>query len=128
MSGTKHDDGKPPIDLVPTEMIVAIAKVLGFGAKKYSRHNWRGGIAYSRVYSALQRHLMAWQGDEKNDSESGLPHLWHAACCLSFLITYEEHDIYTHFDDRHKDIGIVINHQAEGGQFYKKIEDSDNAV
>lgn len=86
--GTKHDSGKAPIDLVPTPFILAVADVLRFGALKYDAHNWRKGIRWSRVYAAIQRHLLAWNDGEDQDSESELPHLAHAACGLAFLITY----------------------------------------
>lgn len=89
-TGKKQDAGKPPIDLVPTEPIRQIAAVLGHGADKYGAHNWRGGLAASRLYAAVQRHLMAWLEGEDLDPTaqggSGLPHLAHAACELFFLI------------------------------------------
>jgi len=87
--GLKYDEGKPPIDLVPSQAIIAIAKVLGFGAKKYSAHNWRKGIVFSRLLSAAMRHLLAYNAGESLDPESGLNHIAHAACCLSFLLTFE---------------------------------------
>ena len=51
--------------------------------------NWASGINYSRVVGALLRHLYAFIKGEVNDPESGKPHLWHAACNLAFLITFE---------------------------------------
>jgi hypothetical protein len=85
MAGNKHDGGKPPLDLLDGEHLYGIAAVLGYGARKYTAHNWREGIAASRLYAALQRHLWAfWQGEDI-DPESGLPHLDHAACELMFL-------------------------------------------
>lgn len=65
-----------------------IAKVLDFGAKKYDSWNWSKGIAWSRVYGALLRHLFAWWRGEDRDPESGLSHLAHAGCCLVFLLQY----------------------------------------
>ena len=89
-TGKKYDQGKPPIDLVPVEPVRQIAQILGHGAEKYGAHNWRGGLAASRLYAALQRHLMAWLEGEDMDpvaqGGSGLPHLAHAACELFFLI------------------------------------------
>jgi hypothetical protein len=85
-TGKKNDNGKPPIDLVPTGIIRGIARVLAHGAEKYGRHNWRGGLACSRLYAAMQRHLMAWLDNADLDEDSGLQHLDHAACELAFLI------------------------------------------
>lgn len=52
-------------------------------------HNWRKGIAYSRLIDAAMRHLAAWSGAEDLDPESGLSHLAHARCCIGFLLAYE---------------------------------------
>ena len=39
------------------------------------------------------RHLLAYIDDPKSiDAESGLPHLWHAACNMAFLCEMEVHD------------------------------------
>lgn len=100
MRGTKHDKEKPRTDLLPAEALFRIAEVLGFGAGKYDAHNWRAGIAFSRVYGAALRHLLAWNDGEDNDKESGLNHLAHAGCCILFLLTYlREHP---ELDDRYR--------------------------
>jgi hypothetical protein len=97
------DPKKLPMWLVPVTFIRAVAAVLGYGQKKYAANNWRKGMAWSEVYSALQRHLTAWLEGEENDEESGLSHLWHAACCLAFLIEYAAfRNLYGRFDDRFK--------------------------
>ena len=90
-TGIKHDTGKAPIDLVDGEAIIAIADVLAFGAQKYAAHNWRAGIAWSRLYSATMRHLLAFWSGEETDPESGLPHLAHALCGLMFLHWHAQH-------------------------------------
>ena len=98
--GTKFDQDKNRVDLVPPELIEGIGWILTFGAKKYDDHNWRKGIKYSRVLGALMRHLMAYSRGEKIDPESGMPHLWHMGCNLAFLITFDAHPkIYQEFDD-----------------------------
>lgn len=55
--------------------------------------NWEKGIAYSRVFAALMRHMWAWWRGEDKDAETGLSHLWHAGCCISFLIAFEQRGI-----------------------------------
>lgn len=109
--GTKKDQGKVRIDLVPPEIVFAIAEILTFGAMKYSDRNWENGMAWGRVFGALMRHLWAWWGGARPttenfvfgsiDGETGKSHLWHAACCIAFLVTYEERKIGT--DDRRKE-------------------------
>jgi hypothetical protein len=74
--------------------------VLGFGARKYAAWNWAKGMAWSRPYGALLRHVIAWAGGEDLDPESGEHHLDHAACELMFMRAYAEHKIGT--DDRWK--------------------------
>lgn len=89
-AGVKFDQGKLPYDLIPPELLTSVAKVLDFGAKKYSARNWENGMDWSRVFAALMRHMWAWWGGEKKDPETGFSHLEHAACCIAFLVAYEQ--------------------------------------
>ena len=89
MAGTKHDNDKLRMDLIPPEVMTALAAVLTMGADKYDDHNWREGINYSRIVAALKRHLTAWEGGEVYDPESGLNHIAHVLCNAAFLITFE---------------------------------------
>jgi hypothetical protein len=88
-AGTKHDFGKVPLELLPTEALREVAKVLDFGQRKYDPWNWKKGMKWSRLYGAMLRHLFAWSEREEQDPETGLSHLAHAGCCLTFLLTYE---------------------------------------
>jgi len=104
--GVKYDEGKPRMELVPPELMESVAKVLTHSAgKKYSARNWEKGLHWGRVYGALQRHLNTWNciSDSDVDAQSGMSHLWHAAACISFLITYEARK--TGVDDRFADQG-----------------------
>jgi len=122
--GKKFDESKVRTDLVPISIICGVASVLTFGANKYGDRNWEQGIKYGRVWGALLRHLYAWWEGEQEDPESGLPHLWHAASCLSFIIHYETYpNRYTSFDDRptyeeetewkRPKPGTIITHSSE---------------
>lgn len=86
--GIKDNRGKPPIDLLPSRPLVAIAEILAFGAVKYQPHNWRKGLPWPDTYSSLQRHLLAWNDGEDLDPETGESHLAHAGCQLLFLLDY----------------------------------------
>ena len=109
--GVKHDAGKSRMELIPSELLFAVADVLTFGAKKYADRNWELGMNWSRPFGAAMRHLWAWWGGRGPttksylfgdlDAETGFSHLHHAACCLAFLIAYEERG-QTEFDDRSK--------------------------
>lgn len=67
---------------------------------KTGEHNWRGGIAYSRLISAAYRHLGAINRGEDIDPESGLPHVYHLACNVMFLSWMMENK--PELDDRFK--------------------------
>lgn len=93
MSGVKHDQEKVRLELIPPELIFGVGEILTFGAKKYGDRNWERGMEWGRVYGALQRHLNAWWSGEETDAETGKSHLWHAGCCLAFLMAYEARGI-----------------------------------
>lgn len=97
--GVKADTGKLRYDLLAPEALEGTAKVLTFGAQKYSDRNWEQGIKYSRVFGALMRHMWAWWRGEDLDAETRLSHLHHAACCIHFLQAYWERNMVS-FDDR----------------------------
>lgn len=87
--GRKDDQGKMRWGLVPFDAVGGIVRVLDFGAKKYSDRNWEQGMDWQRCFDALMRHLTAWWAREPADPETGFSHLWHAGCCILFLIAYE---------------------------------------
>ena len=99
-SGVKFDAGKLPYHLIAPEVLESLAKVLDFGAKKYAPRNWENGMSWSRVFSALMRHMWSWFSGEDKDPETGFSHLEHAACCIMFLVAYEQRKVGT--DDRPK--------------------------
>lgn len=98
LKGRKDDTEKLPFHLLPPELLEGVASVLDFGAKKYAPRNWEAGMDWSRVFAALQRHMWAWWGGEDKDPETGMSHLYHAGCCIAFLISYEKRGIGN--DDR----------------------------
>lgn len=99
LEGKKFDEGKIRLELLAGEFLFGVATILTFGAVKYDAWNWSKGMKWSRVFGALMRHMWAWYmgrgptfhnfafGDL--DDETKCSHLWHAGCCLMFLITYE---------------------------------------
>lgn len=98
--GTKNDQGKTRLELLPTAPLSMIAEVLDFGTKKYAAHNWRKGFDQSRLIGAALRHIMAYNEGEDLDPESGLSHMAHAGCCVLFLL--EQIARNTGKDDRFK--------------------------
>lgn len=106
--GVKFDAGKARMDLIAPEFLFAIAIILDFGARKYRDRNWEQGMGWGRCFAACMRHMWAWWGGKQPtnmnnlfgelDTETGFSHLWHAACCLMFLVAYESRGTGT--DDR----------------------------
>ena len=90
MTGTKNDEEKTKLDLLPHTALIKIANIFEFGAKKYGKYNWTSGFKWMRLYGACLRHLFAWKLKESADPESGKSHLHHAACCILMLIEHEE--------------------------------------
>jgi hypothetical protein len=97
--GRKDDMGKVRMELLPPELLFAVSEILTFGASKYADRNWEKGMKWGRVFGALMRHLWAWWGGKtltktnfvfgELDMETSRSHLWHAGCCIAFLIAYE---------------------------------------
>lgn len=87
----KADMGKSMIHLVPYDAVEALARVLMYGLGKYGRKDaWRE-VEPVRYYDAAMRHLLAYNEDTRTgkpsvDTESGLPHLWHALTNVAFLV------------------------------------------
>lgn len=104
----RYNSGKPPLSLIPTawltavnggdyfsypsRLTVAVARVLDFGAKKYSANNWRKGGSWLSVLDCAFRHITWYQSGEENDKESGLSHLAHAACNIAFLLEFVDQE------------------------------------
>lgn len=66
-----------------------VAEVRMYGTEKYGdSENWRK-VEPKRYVDALYRHLLAYIEGNEVDEESGLSHLAHMACNLSFLLDKE---------------------------------------
>lgn len=89
-TGVKHDGGKLRWSLLPLQSVNEVLQVLEFGARKYAPDNWQKVPgARERYYDAAMRHTTAWFNGESHDPESGYHHLAHAACCILFLLWFE---------------------------------------
>ena len=92
MIEAKADKGKVRPTLVPPSLMLAVATIREYGCQKYKDpENWRK-VEPHRYRDALYRHWLAYLQGEKVDQESGLPHLWHLACNVAFLIELEGQD------------------------------------
>lgn len=85
----KADAGKLRPTLCPTEIIWAVTAIREYGCQKYhDPDNWKR-VEPERYKDAAYRHWLAYVSGQKLDEESGLPHLWHLACNIAFLIEME---------------------------------------
>lgn len=87
--------GKPPLSKLSAKYrlaYIAIALIHHFGALKYGYYNWYNDPAncnstVSDNIDAIFRHLTAHRIGKYIDSESHLPHIYHACCRAGMLIT-----------------------------------------
>jgi len=104
--GRKFDADKLRYDLIPVEPMAQVARVYTIGAKKYNDRNWESGIKWGRIYAAIQRHLTAYWGGERDDQTDGQHHLasvvWGALALMEYERTHPE------LDDRKPEAGEQI--------------------
>lgn len=85
----KDKEGKPQMRLILPHAAEALVRIREYGLKKYPQaDNWKS-VPKEDWTDAMLRHLMKYIGGEETDEESGMPHLWHALCNLSYLIELE---------------------------------------
>lgn len=70
--------------------LMEVARVAGYGTRKYERFNFLRGYPWSLTMDAASRHLLLhWSGEDR-DPESGLLHAahfaWHGLTACSFLL------------------------------------------
>jgi len=100
-SGYKDDADKVRFNSIPPVELMEIANLYTMGGNKYEDGNYLKGMKYSRVYSALFRHLLKWLWGERYDKDDGQSHLSSVAWCAITLLYYENNrDKYSGFDDR----------------------------
>lgn len=141
MGGIKFDGLKPIMSLLPSEALWEVARVLTYGYKKYTvcikcgegwqdesqpcskcggetlsgANNWRKGMRWSRVISALERHLADFKQGVDLDQDSNLLHISQIAVNALFLLTYQlfglgddDRSIVTEEQQKHRDKIIEI--------------------
>lgn len=101
ITGVKHDQEKSMVGLIPPRALLEEGYVWGMGAKKYSPHNWRGGLTILRLCGAIMRHTIAIMAGEDIDPESGRHHAAHIRCDAGMLIEFF-YENRAELDDRYK--------------------------
>ncbi len=86
----KEIKGKPVLSLVPRGINECIARVREYGNKKYGSSDGWKMMSRQDYWEACLRHAeKARNNIDSVDDESGLPHTWHLACDLSFILSGE---------------------------------------
>lgn len=81
----RRNDGKPELSYVDMNCLIPCASVLAFGAKKYSRNNWKKGMPVTKILDSLMRHIGDLQNGKVLDEESKLAIIGHIQCNAMFL-------------------------------------------
>lgn len=81
----RYNEGKPQYSYIDLNCLKDCAKVLEFGATKYTRNNWKKGMRLNSILDSLMRHISAIQRGEFVDPESGHSHIGHIQCNAMFL-------------------------------------------
>ena len=99
--GRKDTLNKLNWSLLPFDALIEVAEVFEIGPVKYGgSRTWLPGISYSKLFSAIIRHLVSWfYYREEMDRESGKRHLAHIAANALMLLGCKDNK---DFDDRPK--------------------------
>jgi hypothetical protein len=93
---TRRAEQLPPV--LPKNMLQPVAKVLTFGAQKYSSRGWETDSKFhsaSQHFDAMMRHATH---AEQCDEETGFPNAWHVACRYIMLAALQSRALLV--DDR----------------------------
>ena len=77
IGAAKNDrvDNKPNYSAIPPRAQMELARIFGYGAKKYAFQNYMKGLTASRYVDAAMRHLNSFLQGEDIDTDSGQHHL-----------------------------------------------------
>lgn len=101
--GLRDNAGKLRMDLIPTDVMEALAEVLGHACTQrqppYPERNWERGMPWSKVVASLERHLAdVKMGRRLDPSGTGLRSVALLLCNAVFLCAYQIRGM-EHLDD-----------------------------
>ncbi len=77
-------------DLIPPDVLWALAEHYGKGAEKYDDRNWERSYDWKLSYAAAQRHMNQFWSGEDRDAETGSLHViaaaWHMFALAAFQL------------------------------------------
>ncbi len=115
-AGKKNDNNKPEMGLIPPAAAFEEAAVWTYGKKKYEAFNWHKGISYTRILSAMERHMTLLKSGIDFDYENGLHNAAAIRCCAAMLIHFTLEG-RTDLDDRmilSDEVKEYMNRMAQG--------------
>jgi hypothetical protein len=92
------DDGKPRMDLIAPEAMIALGRVLANGTKHYGERNWERGIPLSQFLASMMRHYVAVQmGDHSENHDEKM--LWNAMAFVATAVRIKAGKLPVELDD-----------------------------
>ena len=89
-------------DLIPVGSLTKLAEHFGKGARKYDEHQWRQGYEWSKSYSAIQRHLLAfWAGFDYDVCSNEPDNCLHVTATGEEFVAIEPDTCYNHTGSHH---------------------------
>ncbi len=109
MTFIKNDAGKPDPSLLPPRAVLEVVKVLGHGAARYGRENWRKCEDEERYLAAAMRHILAFMTGEVKDPDSGLAHIDHAAASLLLMSELMSEPLDAKFEEGGVEVEDIVH-------------------
>ena len=81
----RSNKGKLKWSLVDYKSLEPMVEVLEFGARKYSKDNWKKGLPATEILESLLRHVYEMLDGNVIDEESGQRIIGHIMCNAMFL-------------------------------------------
>ena len=91
--GLRLDAGKPRMDLLPPEAMIALAELYEVGSRKYAERNWEKGMPWGKCFACMMRHAWKWMAGEDHDDETGCHHMIHVAWNAIAIFVYARRGI-----------------------------------
>jgi hypothetical protein len=81
----RYNNGKPQMSLLDLDCLTPCVAVMEYGAKKYSRNNWKKGMEVSKIIDSLLRHIADLLAEKTLDEESKCLIVGHIQANAMFL-------------------------------------------
>lgn len=96
--GQHASSGKVRYDLIPADVLHALAEHYTRNLAKYPERNWERGMRWTELFGSVMRHAWAWFRGQTLDPENGAHHMIAVAWNAMALVAYDLRGIGT--DDR----------------------------